>query len=76
MQASDSVEAHAARFLKTRSPRPLINKPPPLHGEYNRDPNVEALERRGSFNHGSALVFGWLLLSFQVCLGPQPVCRP
>ena len=27
--------------------RPLINKPPPLNRNYNRDTNMKALQRRG-----------------------------
>ena len=34
-------------------PRPLINKPPPLNRGGNRDPSIEALQRRGLINHGS-----------------------
>ena len=33
-------------------PRPLIRKPPPLNRDYNRDPNIEALKRRGLFIMG------------------------
>ena len=33
----------------------LMNKPPPQNREYNRDPNVKALKRRGCINHGSTL---------------------
>ena len=42
-----------------RSCRPLINKPPTLHRDYNTDPNIQALVRRGFINlisHGSTLV--------------------
>ena len=24
----------------------MINKPPPINGDYNRDPNIQALKRR------------------------------
>ena len=37
------------------TPRPLVNKPPPLNRDYNRDPNIQALKRRGFINHGSSL---------------------
>ena len=37
------------------SSRPLINKPPPLNRDYNRDPNIHALKRRGFINQGSTL---------------------
>ena len=33
----------------------MINEPPPLNREYNRDPNIKALKRRGFINHGSTL---------------------
>ena len=35
--------------------RPLINKPPPHNRDYNRDPNIKALKRRGFMNQGSTL---------------------
>ena len=28
----------------------MINKPPPHNRDYNRDPNIKALKRRGFFN--------------------------
>ena len=39
-------------FFATQ-PKPVINKPPPLNRDYNRDPNIKALKRRGFINHGS-----------------------
>ena len=33
----------------------MINKPSPLNRDYNRDPNIEALKKRGVINHGSTL---------------------
>ena len=36
-------------------PKPVINKPPSLNRDYNRDPNIRALQRRGFMNHGSPL---------------------
>ena len=33
----------------------MINKPPPLNRDYDRDPNIKALKRRGLINHGSTL---------------------
>ena len=33
----------------------MINKTPPLNRDYNRDPNMKALKRRGFINHGSTL---------------------
>ena len=33
----------------------MINKPPPLDRDYNRDPNTKALKRRGFMNHGSTV---------------------
>ena len=33
----------------------MINKPSPLHRDYNRDPNFKALERRGVINQWSTL---------------------
>ena len=36
--------------------RPMINKPPPLNGDYDRDPNIKALKGRGFINHGSTLL--------------------
>ena len=37
-------------------PRPLINKPPPSNRDYNRNPNIKALRKRGFINHGSTLL--------------------
>ena len=37
------------------STEPLINKPPLLDRDYNTDPNIKALKRRGFINHGSTL---------------------
>ena len=33
----------------------MINKPPPLNWDYNRDPNIWALKGGGFINHGSTL---------------------
>ena len=33
------------RFQET-SCRPLVNKPPPIDRDYDRDPNIKALKRR------------------------------
>ena len=33
----------------------MINKPPPLNRDYNRDPHIKALKRREFINHGSTL---------------------
>ena len=33
----------------------MINKPPPLNRDDNRNPNIKALKRRGFINHGSTL---------------------
>ena len=33
--------------------RPLINKPPPLNRDYNRDPSIKTFKRRGLTNQGS-----------------------
>ena len=33
----------------------MINKPPPLNRDYNRDPNMKALKRRGFIDRGSTL---------------------
>ena len=35
--------------------RPLINKPPPLNRDDNRDPDIKALKRSGVIDHGSPL---------------------
>ena len=35
--------------------RPLITKPPPLNRDYNGDPNIKALKRKGFTNQGSTL---------------------
>ena len=36
----------------------MTNKPRPLNGDYNRDPNIKALERRGGFcSHGYTVVY-------------------
>ena len=37
-------------------PRPVINKPSPLQRDYNGDPNMKALKRRGFLNHGSTSI--------------------
>ena len=40
--------------------RPSMNKPPPLdreYNEYNRNPNIQALKRRGFIIHGSSKYF-------------------
>ena len=34
---------------------PVINEPPPFNRDYNRDPNIQALKRRGFVHHGSTL---------------------
>ena len=34
----------------------MINKPPPLNRDDNKDPNIKALKRRGFINHGSTLL--------------------
>ena len=46
------------RFRKQEgpNPRPMIDNPPPLNRDYNRDPSIKALKRRGFINHGSPLV--------------------
>ena len=36
-------------------PRPVINEPPPLNRNYNRDPTIKAITRRGFMNQGSTL---------------------
>ena len=33
----------------------MTNNPPPLHRDYDRDPNIKALKRKGFINHGSTL---------------------
>ena len=33
----------------------MINEPPPLNGDYNKDPNINALKRKGFINQRSAL---------------------
>ena len=33
----------------------MINRPPPLNRDYNRDPNSRAIRGRGFINHGFAL---------------------
>ena len=41
----------------------MINEPHPLNRDYNGDPNMKALKRRGFITHGSTLVsFGWVNL--------------
>ena len=35
-------------------PRPVMNKPPPLDREYNRNPNIQARKRRGFMTHVSS----------------------
>ena len=34
-----------------------MNKPPALSRDYNRDPKIKALKRKGFINHGSVLGF-------------------
>ena len=48
-EATDQV---ARCFLQGR---PLINKPPPLNRDYNRDPSDKAPKRRRFINQGSTL---------------------
>ena len=36
----------------------MINEPPSLNRDYNRDPNMKALKRRGVINQGSTLGSG------------------
>ena len=40
--------------LEVAQPKPVMNKPPPLNRDYNRDPNIKALKKRGFINHGSS----------------------
>ena len=40
---------------QTRDDRPVVNKPPPLNRDCNRDPSIKALKRRGFINRGSTL---------------------
>ena len=35
--------------------KPVIIKPPPIGGDYNRDANARALKGRGLINHGCTL---------------------
>ena len=39
----------------------MINELPPLNRDYDRDPNIKALRRKGFLNHGSTLVGTWRL---------------
>ena len=48
-----------------------MKKPPPLNRDYNRDPNSQALKRRGFINHGCALGFRGGLLRDDVCFRTQ-----
>ena len=34
----------------------MMNKPPPHNRDYNKDPNIQALKRKGFINHGSIYV--------------------
>ena len=43
------------QFHPKASCRPLINKPPSLNRDYKRDPNIQALKKRGFIHHGSTL---------------------
>ena len=49
-----TVRDHVPLIKSTR--RVLINEPPPLNRDYDRDPNIQALQRRGFIDHGSTLV--------------------
>ena len=35
----------------------MINEPPPLNRDYDRDPNIKSLKRRGFIKQGSTLVW-------------------
>ena len=37
--------------------RPPITKPPPLIGDYTRNPSIQALKRRGVMNHASTVMY-------------------
>ena len=47
----------------------MINKPPPLNRDYDRDPNIKALKRRGFLNHGSTLDLGSQKSPCARCMG-------
>ena len=42
----------------------MINKPPPLSRDYNRDPNIKALTQKGFINHGPYITGQTQPLSF------------
>ena len=44
------------QLLRRCCPKPVINKPPPLSRDDNRDPNIKDLKRRGFINCGFTLV--------------------
>ena len=46
--------------------RPLINKPPTLNRDYDRDPNIEARKRKGAINQGSPLGLSCMPMACQV----------
>ena len=49
-----------------------MNKPPLLNRDCNRDPNIQALKRRGFINHGSAFcIWGCV-----VCGCKNDICLP
>ena len=52
----------------------MINEPPPLNRDNNRDPNIKALKRRGFINHGSTL--GWSNLLDSLYLSPSGLLKP
>ena len=47
---------HCLEKQSAQKCRPLVNKPPPLNRDYNRDPYIKAFKGRGFINHGSTLV--------------------
>ena len=53
-QALFTVDLQSVELLTVGDQcRPMIHNPPPLNGDYNKDPNMKALKRRGFINHGS-----------------------
>ena len=50
--------------------RAMINKPPPHNRDYNRDPHIKGLKRRGFIHHGSTLCGGPVELASEVHRAP------
>ena len=55
--------------------RLVMNKPSLLNKDYNRDPTIKALKKRGCINHGSTLVCPIFPCQQFGCCPPLPPLR-